>query len=77
MIGSARQRHLVARDMQDPPCEIRAGRHQKGGVVQPRASLIVRLGGCVLFKLQQGNTAGAERGAFVALIEESQSERAA
>src|SRR5262249_51963053 len=77
VVGSARERHLVARHVQDPTGEVAARRHQEGGVIEPRAAGVVGLGVGPMLEVNEPHAAGAERGGVVTAIKDRDPEHVA
>ena len=61
VVGGAGERHLVARNVQDPAREVGARRHQERGVIEAGGARVVGLGIGPMLELEQGHAAGAER----------------
>src|SRR5499426_4808824 len=77
VVGSARERHLVACHVQDPTGEVAARRHQEGGVIEPRAAGVVGLGVGPMLEVNEPHAAGAERGGVLTAIEDREPEHVA
>jgi aspartyl-tRNA(Asn)/glutamyl-tRNA(Gln) amidotransferase subunit C len=69
MIGRARQRHLVARDVEDPTRQIAARRHEEGGVIEAGLARIVGLGAGLMLEVNERHATGPEHNAILAAIE--------
>ncbi len=74
MVGCAREGHLVPRDVQNPTREIAPRRHEEGGVIEARLALIVGRSVAAMLEVNNGHPTGAERGAVVPAIEDTEPE---
>jgi hypothetical protein len=77
MVGGARKRHLAARHVQDPAREIRAGRHEKRGVIEACLAGVIGLDARLMLKMNESHAAGAKRSAVRAAIEHAEAEHVA
>src|SRR3984893_4891397 len=77
VVGSARERYLVARHVQDPAREIATRRHQERGVIESRAARVVGLGLGLVLEVNEPHAAGAERAGVLGAIEDREPEHVA
>src|SRR6266700_4113683 len=77
VVGSARERDLVARHVQDPAREIATRRHQERGVIESRVARVVGLGLGPVLEVNEPHAAGAERAGVLGAIEDREPEHVA